>query len=56
MNQPLTEEDKSKHESGPRPPSHPRSSDPDDSGIFRWYQDLMDRILPKNKANPPKQD
>jgi hypothetical protein len=37
-----------------RPPSQPDSTNPNDTGVFRWYQDLMDRILPKDRTNPPK--
>ncbi|HUS18928.1 MAG TPA: hypothetical protein VMZ25_04715 [Terriglobales bacterium] len=25
---------------------------PNDSGVFRWYQDLLDRILPKKPGSP----
>jgi hypothetical protein len=35
--------------SDPRPRREDGSADPTDSGIFRWYQDLLDRILPKEK-------
>jgi len=32
----------------------PSQGDPNASGIFRWYQDLMDRILPKKEKEQPK--
>ncbi|HUR37571.1 MAG TPA: hypothetical protein VM009_07120 [Terriglobales bacterium] len=44
----------------PKHPSDAKSDDtldrrpPNDTGAFRWYQDLLDRILPKDKPKPPK--
>lgn len=36
-------------------PSAPATRDAEDTGRFRWYEDLMDRILPKKeKAEPPE--
>lgn len=44
--------DKKKRESSPRGSETPRNSEADDSGMFRWYQDLLDRIIPKKKEGP----
>jgi hypothetical protein len=38
-----------KTSSDPKPRGENGSADPTDTGIFRWYQDLLDRILPKEK-------
>jgi hypothetical protein len=37
-----------------KPPQLPSQGDPNESGIFRWYQDLLDRIMPKKEKEQPK--
>jgi len=48
----LADDKQDRKDSPPRSPSEPN---PTDTGVFRWYQDLMDRILPKKEKEkePP---